>query len=271
MLHIMLLFQEKLAEEYNYKSLPKDLSNKVKRKYLADLENTCIGKYLENKDCALPLYTLEGTPIAKDFSKIVIGDYGAFIEIDEENILEHNIKVNKGQEFRYEDKYRSCKYYWLTDVMNSGIKIYHQKNTVPYANYVPGKYYASPYEVKINYKNIAVVGSRDFTDYLSIECMVGQYIYEECWNLPEGITIVSGGAKGADTLAEKFADEYKCRKIIFLPDWESHGKSAGPIRNRSIIANADVIFAFQKNKSKGTQHSINIAKELGKELYVFEV
>jgi len=43
--------------------------------------------------------------------------------------------------------------------------------------------------------------------------------------------LVSGGAKGADTLAERFAKELGIDCEVFLADWNKHGKAAGFIHN----------------------------------------
>jgi hypothetical protein len=130
---------------------------------------------------------------------------------------------------------------------------------------------------------IAIIGSRDFNDYEYLKQKLIKYIcsnfdtFEEKGKLYRrrntwpNILIISGGAKGADTLAEKFADEYNLEKLIFKPDWDLYGKRAGFVRNAKIVDNCDVLFAFQINKSKGTQHSIDLAKEKSKEVYVFEV
>jgi hypothetical protein len=55
---------------------------------------------------------------------------------------------------------------------------------------------------------------------------------------------------------------------VFKPDWNKYGKSAGFVRNKLIIENADIVFAFWDGESKGTLISINIAKELNKKLYI---
>jgi hypothetical protein len=80
--------------------------------------------------------------------------------------------------------------------------------------------------------------------------------------------VVSGGARSADKLGEKFADEYKISKIVFHADWEKHGRAAGPIRNKEIIENADVVFAFWDGFSRGTASTIQFAKEAEKKLFV---
>lgn len=120
---------------------------------------------------------------------------------------------------------------------------------------------------------IAVVGGRDFDNYELLRITLRNFLFEDIsddtyYENFYNTTIVSGGAKGADTLAENFAEEYICNKLIFKPDWELYGKQAGFLRNVQIIDNADIVFAFWDGKSKGTQHSINLAKSKNKELYI---
>ena len=128
---------------------------------------------------------------------------------------------------------------------------------------------------------IAIVGSRDFNNYEYLKFELLKYINKR---LDSTITpgqpykrvdleveIVSGGARGADTLAEKFANEFGFKTVIYKPDWDLYGKRAGFIRNAKIVDACDILFAFQINKSRGTQHSIDLAREKNKEVYVFEV
>lgn len=84
------------------------------------------------------------------------------------------------------------------------------------------------------------------------------------FDLSEISQIISGGAKGADTLAEKFAIENEIPIKKHLPDWDLYGKRAGFIRNKLIIDDANIVMAFWNGKSKGTQHSINLAEEQNK-------
>lgn len=85
--------------------------------------------------------------------------------------------------------------------------------------------------------------------------------------------IVSGGAIGADSLGEQYADNNLIPKLIFKPDWEKHGKSAGFIRNQDIIEAADFVLAFwdKGGTSKGTGNSLSIAKKLGKPTLIIYV
>lgn len=110
-------------------------------------------------------------------------------------------------------------------------------------------------------KKVAVIGSRNFTDYdlmkIELDKIIAPFI------------IVSGAARGADTLAERYADEMGYNKIIFPAEWKKYGKSAGYKRNRLIIENSDLVVAFWDGYSEGTRHSINIAKCMKKPHRIF--
>ncbi len=72
---------------------------------------------------------------------------------------------------------------------------------------------------------------------------------------------MSGGAAGADGMAEQWADERKHKKIIYLPDWEKHGKSAGYIRNEKMIdEDPEYVIAFWDGVSKGTKNTLDLAR-----------
>ena len=61
----------------------------------------------------------------------------------------------------------------------------------------------------------------------------------------------------------------KINRIIFLPDWDKYGKSAGFIRNKLIINEADMVVAFWDGKSKGTKNSIDLAINAGKPVDIY--
>lgn len=109
-------------------------------------------------------------------------------------------------------------------------------------------------------KAYAVVGSRSFDDYDYMKEVLEQYDIEE---------IVSGGCKyGADTLAEQYANEKDLILTILPADWNNLGKKAGYIRNIDIVKRSNVIIAFWDGKSKGTKHTIDIARKLNKKVVV---
>jgi hypothetical protein len=77
----------------------------------------------------------------------------------------------------------------------------------------------------------------------------------------EDIEIVSGKAKGADTLGELYANENNIKIIEFPADWEKFGKKAGYIRNEEMAKYSDSCIVFWDGKSKGTKHMIELAKK----------
>lgn len=105
---------------------------------------------------------------------------------------------------------------------------------------------------------IIIAGGRDFEDY---ELM--KRVCDELIKLPTGVEIISGGARGADKLAERYAKERNIRNKVVKADWDRYGKSAGYKRNLEMASFADVLIAFWDGKSRGTMHMINIAKERG--------
>ncbi|MGB6084069.1 DUF2493 domain-containing protein [Moheibacter sp.] len=112
---------------------------------------------------------------------------------------------------------------------------------------------------------IAIVGSRSFKDYELLKNEVEKFISE---NSLEEVTIVSGGAIGADTLAEEFAAEKGYKTIIFLPDRKTHGREACRIRNTDIVETGEVVFAFWDGISTGTKDSIDKAQNLNKSVFI---
>ena len=98
---------------------------------------------------------------------------------------------------------------------------------------------------------VGVIGSRGLTvDNLE------QY-------LPEDTTeIVSGGAKGIDTCARKYAISHGIKLTEFLPEYSRYGRGAPLKRNLKIIEYADVVIAFWDRQSKGTKNVIENCKKL---------
>lgn len=101
-------------------------------------------------------------------------------------------------------------------------------------------------------KSLAIIGSRDFTNLSYAASVAKPYI--EIHDIEE---IVSGGAAGADRLAEEIAEIYGLRIRVFKANWKKYGKAAGMIRNGDIIDNCDCALVFWNGESKGTLNSIN--------------
>jgi predicted Rossmann fold nucleotide-binding protein DprA/Smf involved in DNA uptake len=76
--------------------------------------------------------------------------------------------------------------------------------------------------------------------------------------------IVSGGARGVDSIAEAWAKAKGIKTLIFHPDYAMFGKAAPLKRNVKIVANADMVLAFWDGKSKGTKYTVELARRAGK-------
>lgn len=103
---------------------------------------------------------------------------------------------------------------------------------------------------------LIVAGSREFNDYDLLKKSI-----QENFQRAEVEEIVSGTARGADSLGERFAIDYSIPIKKYPANWDLYGKSAGYRRNVEMADYADALIAFWNGKSKGTGHMINIAKE----------
>lgn len=123
---------------------------------------------------------------------------------------------------------------------------------------------------------IAIIGGRDFENYELLKFKLLPY--------RASITkIVSGGAKGADSLGEIYAKEHNIPTQVFLAQWtlfdkpckirinklgKEYNALAGFNRNAEIVKNADFIICFWDGKSKGTKDSIGKAHKLKKDILI---
>lgn len=108
-----------------------------------------------------------------------------------------------------------------------------------------------------------ICGGRDFNDYEYFKTCLDIIFLD----IKDDIEIVSGGAKGADLLSEKYAKENDYQIKIFKPNW-SLGKKAGPIRNKEMLEyikndNSSLVVSFWDGKSKGTKNMIDISNKAG--------
>lgn len=108
---------------------------------------------------------------------------------------------------------------------------------------------------------VIIAGTRDFADY--------ELLKEKCDAILQNrrddsnIVIVSGTARGADRLGERYARERGYRIERYPADWDRDGNSAGPIRNTKMADNANALIAFWDGKSRGTMNMIDTAKAKG--------
>ena len=110
---------------------------------------------------------------------------------------------------------------------------------------------------------VAIVGSRHAaaTDIA--------FLYEK---LPPNCTgIISGGAMGIDSLAEKMAAAYHIPFTKIQPDYARYGKKAPLVRNRKIVEKADLVLAFWDFHSRGTAHTIVHCLQIRRPVRVFRL
>ena len=123
---------------------------------------------------------------------------------------------------------------------------------------------------------IAIVGSREFKDATLMRRVVERLVQTH-----GEFTLVRGGAKGADTLAQ-----FACaaaglpKPIIFLPNREKAKQAFGSSfrdrafgRNKWIVDHADICVAFfvGKTMTGGTLNTVNHARRKGITIYAYYV
>ncbi len=100
---------------------------------------------------------------------------------------------------------------------------------------------------------LLIVGSRSITDF------------DLSPHIPADVdTVISGGANGIDSLAEKYADRHRLSKYILRPRYDLYGRAAPLKRNEQMIAMADAVLVIWDGHSRGTQYSLNCAKKMNK-------
>lgn len=130
----------------------------------------------------------------------------------------------------------------------------------------------------MNEIKIIIAGTRTFDDFSTLVNIVNHIItiklYKKGYKA-SNIEIVSGTAKGADTLGISFAEAYGHNVKHFPAEWDKFGKSAGYIRNKQMAEYVSyrkgygALIAFWDGKSKGTKHMIDLAKEYGLDTFVY--
>ena len=111
---------------------------------------------------------------------------------------------------------------------------------------------------------VIIAGGRNFGKYDLMKKWCDHYLSKQ----KKDIEIVSGTARGADQLGEKYAQEKGYSIKRFPADWLGNDKSAGYIRNKQMAEYADALIAFWDKKSKGTKHMIDLARKEGLQVKV---
>ena len=105
---------------------------------------------------------------------------------------------------------------------------------------------------------IIIAGSREFDNYELLKEKVDYYTQNK-----SHVEIVSGCARGADKLGEKYAKERGWQIHEFPAEWKRYGKKAGMIRNQKMVEFADGLICFWNGESRGAKDVINRAEKAG--------
>ena len=112
---------------------------------------------------------------------------------------------------------------------------------------------------------VAIIGSRTFSDYRFFRNKCNQLL---ALSDQTTMTIISGGARGTDRLAERYAREKAIRIKVYQAEWEILGKTAGFIRNDLMLIDCTHVIAFWDGCSHGTRHMVVKAKLMKKQIRV---
>ena len=125
---------------------------------------------------------------------------------------------------------------------------------------------------------VIIAGSREINEY----SIIVSAIQESNFDITE---VVSGGARGVDSLAERYANENKITFKKFVAYWNdldlpgvrvktnNQGKKynvlAGIWRNREMALYGDALIAIWDGKSRGTKNMIDEAKKKNLKIYIY--
>lgn len=119
---------------------------------------------------------------------------------------------------------------------------------------------------------IIIAGSRTINDYSILSQALKCAIQNNIITYAESFEIVSGGAKGVDTLARKYARESGYKLTEIKPNYRTNNDRGAPIRrNEDIARYGDVLLAIWDGKSLGTKHIISYTQKLNKPVYIHYV
>ena len=93
---------EQMAKQFNYKKLPPQLSQRVRQIYKDN-----IPKYYQERGKHYTYYSLGYKPVCNGYNRIVIGDYGAYVEFTPRQACIENFIIEPGQEYRLEPRYQA--------------------------------------------------------------------------------------------------------------------------------------------------------------------
>lgn len=118
-------------------------------------------------------------------------------------------------------------------------------------------------------RRVIVAGSRNYTDWLTFRRIMDELFLDR----KDEIEIVSGGARGPDQMAIRWARENSVPYKVFKADWDRYGRSAGYRRNAemAVYAKGQELVMFWDGVSRGTRHMHDLAIKHGLTVKIFMV
>ena len=115
-------------------------------------------------------------------------------------------------------------------------------------------------------KKIMISGSRTIND----ESLISEKLNSALAEYPDMI-LISGGARGVDSIGEAWAKSHNVQIQQYKPDWKRYGRGAGIVRNKSMVETADLVIIFWDGISKGTKSVIDFCKKRNKSYLLVEI
>ncbi|MBE6599746.1 MAG: DUF2493 domain-containing protein [Ruminococcaceae bacterium] len=107
---------------------------------------------------------------------------------------------------------------------------------------------------------LLIVGSRSITDF------------DLSPHIPADVdTVISGGADGIDSLAERYADKHRLSKYILRPRYDLYGRAAPLKRNQQMVDMADAVLIIWDGISKGAQYTLKYSKKSNKQVTLVQI
>ena len=107
---------------------------------------------------------------------------------------------------------------------------------------------------------LLIVGSRSIKDFNLEEHIP-----------PQVDLIISGGAEGVDSIAEKYADKHGLSKLILRPEYARYGKGAPLKRNEVMVEMADEVLVVWDGVSRGTRYTAEFASKKGRKVNIIKI
>lgn len=109
---------------------------------------------------------------------------------------------------------------------------------------------------------VLVCGGRHYEDMGAVWSQLDALL----WSNIDHMTVIQGGASGADALARSWCESNEVPFMTYRAHWHTHGKAAGPIRNQQMLdeGKPDLVLAFPGHN--GTADMVRRAREAGVEV-----